>query len=335
MEQEKWYRVLWMYLRSHVRAVAVFALFTAIFAGVFALYAVEVEAVLYAAALCVLAGIIMLGTGFFRFWQVHEARREVLHNLPVWTASLPAADSPEGADFRAMAEKMRECYGALVTETESARRESMDYYTAWVHQIKTPIAVMQMTLQGEDTPEHRALALELFRIRQYAEMALCYTRLGEGVSDLVIRSYDLDGIIRQAVRKYAPVFVQKRLALGYEGTGAQVLTDEKWLSFILEQLLDNALKYTQTGSVTIAVSEQKVLSIADTGIGIARSDVPRIFEKGFTGYNGRTDKNATGLGLYLCRTAAQKLGHRLWCESTPGQGSVFYLDLHTDPLEVE
>ena len=131
------------------------------------------------------------------------------------------------------------------------------------------------------------------------------------------------------------LFVQKKLALRYEPTEAEALTDEKWLSFILEQLLDNAVKYTPAGSVTITVSPEKVLRVADTGIGVAAEDLPRIFEEGFTGYNGRADKAATGLGLYLCRQAADKLHHRLWAESEPGKGSVFCLDLHTDELEVE
>ena len=170
---------------------------------------------------------------------------------------------------------------------------------------------------------------------QYADMALNYLRLDGSVTDLVIRPCPLDDLIRRSVRKYAPQFVAKRLSLTYEGTQAQVLTDEKWLSFILEQLLDNAVKYTAAGGVTITVTKEKVLRIADTGMGIAAEDLPRIFEKGFTGYNGRTDKSATGLGLYLCRRAADMLHHRLWARSEVGKGSVFYLDLRSDELGVE
>ncbi len=333
MERERHY--LWNYLRSHRRGAGVLALFTAIFALVFALYGAPTEAVWYAAGLCALAGAGLLAAGYVRFRREHEKRRAALENILILTESLPPADTPAEADFRAMAERMKAAYGELVTDTERARQEHLDWYTAWVHQIKTPIAVMQMTLQSEDTPEHRALEAELFRVRQYAQMALTYLRLDEGGSDLVIRTVDLDGIIRQAVRKYAPQFVRKKLYLRYEGTDVQALTDEKWLSFIIEQLLDNAVKYTPAGGVTVAVSAEKVLSVADTGIGIAPEDLPRVFEKGFTGYNGRTDKTATGLGLYLCRRSAEKLRHRLWAESEPGKGSVFFLDLHTDKLEVE
>lgn len=333
MERER--RLLWAYLWSHRRGAGVLALFTAIFALVLVLYGAPAEAALYAGGLCALAGLGLLAAGYVRFRREHEKRRAALENILILTEPLPPANTPAEADFRAMAERMKSAYGALVTETERTRQEHLDWYAAWVHQIKTPIAVMQMTLQAEDTPEHRALEAELFRVRQYAQMALTYLRLDEGGSDLVIRTVDLDGVIRQAVRKYAPQFVQKKLYLRYEGTDAQVLTDEKWLSFILEQLLDNAVKYTPAGGVTVAVSPEKVLSVADTGMGIAAEDLPRIFEKGFTGYNGRSDKTATGLGLYLCRRSAEKLHHRLWAQSEPGQGSVFYLDLHADALEVE
>ena len=211
----------------------------------------------------------------------------------------------------------------------------MDYYTTWVHQIKTPISVMRMNLQGEDTEEHRELLAELFRVEQYVEMALNWMRLGSDSTDFLFREYALDGIIRQAIRKYAPQFIRRRIRLVYEPAEGKVLTDEKWLLFIIEQLLSNAVKYTQQGSVSIRVVPEKVLEIEDTGIGIAPEDVPRIFEKGFTGYNGRADKKSTGLGLYLCRLTAEKLSHKISVESQVGVGTKVSIDLHSDTLWVE
>ena len=166
-------------------------------------------------------------------------------------------------------------------------------------------------------------------------MALTYVRLGEGASDLMIQEYDLDTIIRKAIRKYAGQFIRRKIRLIYEGTSVRVLTDEKWLAFIIEQLLSNAVKYTSEGSVTISVDNGKHLSVTDTGIGISPQDMPRIFEKGYTGYNGRLDKKSTGIGLYLCRTAADRLGHRLTAESEPGKGSRFIVDLESYPFRAE
>ena len=214
-------------------------------------------------------------------------------------------------------------------------KHTEDYYATWVHQIKAPIAVMKVLLQQEDTLENRELSAELFRVEQYADMALSYVRLGEGASDLLIQEYALDDIVRKAVRKFAGQFIRRRIRLVYEGTDVRVITDEKWLGFIIEQLLSNAVKYTSEGSVTISVDDRKRLSVTDTGIGISPEDMPRIFEKGYTGYNGRLDKKSTGIGLYLCRMAADKLGHKLAAQSEPGKGSRFTVDLESYPLVTE
>ena len=210
-----------------------------------------------------------------------------------------------------------------------------DYYAAWVHQIKAPIAVMRVLLQQEDTPINRELTGELFRVEQYVEMALCYVRLGEGASDLVIKEYPLDDMIRKAIRKYAGQLIRRKLRVIYEGTDICVLTDEKWLVFIIEQLLSNAVKYTVSGNVTITVDrEKKQLSISDTGIGISPEDLPRIFEKGYTGYNGRADKTSTGIGLYLCREITKKLGHGIMITSEIGKGTDVTIVFERNNLDV-
>lgn len=166
-------------------------------------------------------------------------------------------------------------------------------------------------------------------------MALQYLRLDSKTNDFVFQQYDLDSIIRQAIRKYAPQFILRKIRLIYEPVSMTILTDEKWMLFLLEQLLSNAIKYTPHGSVTISVTPEKVLQVADTGIGIAPEDLPRIFEKGFTGYNGRADKKSTGLGLYLCQQAAKKISVSLSVTSEVGKGSVFFVHLDIPPLQVE
>lgn len=164
----------------------------------------------------------------------------------------------------------------------------------WVHQIKTPISAMRLMLGEEDTPRSRALSAELFRIDRYAEMALNYARLNSTSNDLVFAKVEVEPVIKRVVRQYAGQFVRKHIALKCDIAPVQVLTDEKWLAFILGQLLANAVKYTESGTVTVTVTKNKVLKVSDTGIGIAPEDLPRIFEKGFTGYNGRAEKKSTG-----------------------------------------
>ena len=214
------------------------------------------------------------------------------------------------------------------------RSEMIEYYTLWVHQIKTPIAAMRLILQEEDTQLHKEAAAELFKIEQYVEMVLSYLRLGSSSTDFVIRRQELEPIVRQAVRKYAPLFIRRKISLDMGDLQAKVLTDEKWLTFVVEQILSNALKYTPKGTISIYLEKPCTLVIKDTGIGIAAQDLPRLFQKGFTGYNGREDKRATGLGLYLCRRILGKLGHEIRIESQEGVGTKVKIDLQSVELDV-
>ena len=185
---------------------------------------------------------------------------------------------------------------------------------------------MRLTLQKEDVPEARRLASELSRIEQYVEMVLVFVRLGSDYSDYVFARQDIDEIIRSSVKKFASEFIDRRIRLEYDSVDIQAVTDEKWFAFVVEQLLSNALKYTREGSIKI-YSEGKVLCIKDTGIGIASEDLPRVFDKGYTGCNGRTDRRASGLGLYLCRRICQNLGIDISISSTIGEGTTVRLDL--------
>ena len=175
---------------------------------------------------------------------------------------------------------------------------------------------------------------ELQRIEQYAEMALTYQRMDSVDTDYVFRSCDLDKLVRGAIRRFAAQFIRKGIKLEYTPMEVQVVTDEKWLSFVIEQLLSNALKYTPSGTVAVGW-EQGQLCIRDTGIGIAPEDLPRIFEKGYTGQNGRADKRASGLGLYLCSRICRNLGVGLTVKSTSGVGTTLLLDFTQYPLRVE
>ncbi len=326
--------VLGWYGRERGPLWLVFALFAGIFALVFGLYGLSLKVVAYPALLCLFLGLVLLALDFWHYRSRHRQRQALRENIELNLDRLPLPETLAEAELGEMLQALGALRSAQISASRAQEQESLDYYAAWVHQIKTPIAAMGMLLQGEDSEEHRALQGELFRIEQYVEMVLSYLRLrGEG-TDFVFREVALDGVIRQAVRKFAPQFVRKRIRLRYEETQERVLTDEKWLHFILEQLLSNAIKYTPSGEIAITVQD-KVLTVADSGIGIAPEDLPRIFERGFTGYNGHADKKATGLGLYLCQQAARRLGIAITVESVVGQGSAFHLDLHTEQLEVE
>lgn len=248
---------------------------------------------------------------------------------------LPPARSIDDADYRRIIALLAESREKISRSAHRRWSDTLDYYTVWVHQIKTPIASMRLTLEGSDSPESRRLSAELGRIERYVEMALVYLRLDSESSDYVIREFELDPFIRRSVKKFAGEFISKRLSLELEPSGASVVSDEKWLAFVVEQVLSNSLKYTREGSVRIYLAEPKTLCIRDTGIGIAPEDLPRIFDKGYTGLNGRADLRASGLGLYLCRRVCRKLGHEISAVSDPGKGTEIRIDLSSYDLDPE
>lgn len=246
--------------------------------------------------------------------------------------ALPTANGLLEQDYQALIRAMETDRRQVEERTAAEHADRLDYYTLWAHQIKTPISAMRLALQKEDSAFSRQVGLELGRIERYVEMALTYLRLDAGSGDYVIRPCALDPLLRGVLRKFSGEFIARRLRLDYQPVEQTVLTDEKWLSFAVEQLLSNALKYTPEGTISVYLEEPYILCIKDTGIGIAPEDLPRIFEKGYTGYNGREDLRASGIGLYLTRRVCQNLGHRVWAESTLGEGTTLRIDLERREL---
>ncbi|MGN0691081.1 MAG: sensor histidine kinase [Oscillospiraceae bacterium] len=322
------------YLKAHLKSIAAWLIIIAVFAVIFALYDLPVSAVGYGAAVSGFFGLIFFTADFISFRRRRKSLKKAAEELTLTVDHLPV---PAGGIEEDYDELVRLLFGELKNaENEGAARllDMSDYYTMWVHQIKTPIAAADLILQSTDIPEKAELAENLQRIEQYAEMVLCYLRLDSDSTDFVIKEYDLDGMIRQAVRKFSSQFIRRRLRLVYSPVGKTVLTDEKWLLFVIEQVISNAVKYTPAGEVEIYCEDELTLCVRDTGIGIAPEDIPRIFEKGYTGCNGRLDKKASGIGLYLCRRICGKLGHKISAESF-GKGTVIRIDLSHAELETE
>ena len=269
-----------------------------------------------------------------RFALRHRQLSDALKSIRVSDEQLPPPENLIEEDYRQLIRALGEEKQRQASAMDLRMSDMQDYFTLWAHQIKTPIAAMRLILQTK--PENSATEIEgeLFRVEQYVEMVLNYLRLDSDSTDFVFRTCALDDIIRQCVRKYAKQFIRKRIRLEYEGTALQVLTDEKWLCFVIEQILSNALKYTSAGSIRI-FTQGETLVIADTGMGIAPEDLPRVFEKGYTGYNGRTDKKATGIGLYLCKRILNRLGHEISISAQVGKGTRVSIDLSREETVLE
>lgn len=165
---------------------------------------------------------------------------------------------------------------------------------------------------------------ELFKIEQYVDMVLTFQRLESLSSDLVLKEYDLYEILKRTARNFSILFINKGLSLRIQEMQIMVLTDEKWFGFCIGQIISNSVKYTRQGCVSIWAEEEResvVLCVEDTGIGIRPEDLPRIFERGFTGCNGRMDEKSTGIGLYLCHRVFRHLGIDVKAESEVGKGT--------------
>ena len=306
--------------------------------------------VVYAAALDAILLLITALIGFFRYSSKVKALSNALKRPVEEQAQLPEATD----DVEMLYQRLLENQSIARSESESSaaiRQSQMrDYYSMWVHQIKTPISAMKLLLEVEreelgqlicDDEQSQYLLSdnmdsfedELFRIEEYVSMALQYQRVSSTENDFVLEKVSVDGVIRDTIKKYAKIMIRRHIGINYSGTGQEVYTDGKWLAFMLEQILSNAIKYTPQGVVTIETAEEKdrfFITIKDTGIGIKAEDLPRVFEKGYTGYNGHADKKATGIGLYLCRQMADKLGHTIRIESELGKGTKVWIGFDLD-----
>ncbi len=320
------------YLKEQQKTIWMILGVVCIFWGVLRLYRITSRVVLYPAMLCILfAGIWMLADFF--------AKKKKLQQLQeAFEAGIDQFPEPQSV----LEETYQECiadlhrqYGEMTLKQEMRYRDMEDYYTTWAHQIKTPISAMQLKLQNEDSPLSRQLNSDLLRVEQYVDMVMVYLRLGAPTNDYVFKSWRIDELIKKSVSTFASEFISRGLALRYEKIEGSLITDDKWFCFVLEQILSNALKYTHSGGISIYMEENGILCISDTGIGIAPEDLPRIFEKGYTGFNGRTDRHASGLGLYLCRRICDGLSIPLQAQSQPGKGTVIRLCLEQYHLKAE
>lgn len=314
------------YLKSRINVIILMIVVEGVFASSYFLFDMPAVTVLYPLILSTSALIV---AGVIDFVFTFNKHRKLTQN------EISSSSDPIEKDYQEIIRKLKEEEAYSRQKTTSDYNNMVEYYTVWAHQIKTPIASMRLQIQSEDTESARKLMGDLNRIEAYVEMVLTFLRLDSDSTDYLIKEYDLDEIIRPAIRKFSREFILKKLKLEYEPIEFKIITDSKWLSFIIEQVISNAVKYTSEGYVRIYMSEPGILCIEDTGVGISEEDLPRIFENGYTGFNGREDKRASGIGLYLCKRISDNLGHKIYAESKVGEGTKIFLDMRAKKLDVE
>lgn len=326
------------FLKIRKVPIIIFTGIVVIFGILFYLYDIPFDAIIYGCELSFVWCAVCLFIDFYKYYKRHKLLHINREQFFDDAEQLPEHMDIIEYDYQELAKELYQAKQELISKNRIAKKELLDYYGMWVHQIKTPIAALDILLQNTERMLYQLdekemmqkaisvsdMKMELFKIEQYVEMALNYLRVEDISSDLVFKKQELDDMVCQVIRKYAKIFISKKIKMDFKPTKACIVTDEKWFIFVLEQLISNALKYTKKGQISIYMKE-KSLVIEDTGIGIPAEDLPRIFEKGFTGYNGRENKKSTGIGLYLCKNIMDKLQWNITVDSEVGSGTKIYL----------
>jgi signal transduction histidine kinase len=303
---------------------------------VYALYGYPWGVAGYAALLAFVLGLAFAAWDFASFALRHVKLEQMAGRFP--TEHIPEPRNLTEHDYNEIIKLLEAERARLEKENEHTRRDAEEYYTLWAHQIKTPIAAMDLLLQSRQSSlpaEARDLLVpELYKIEKYVEMVLQYQRLSSITNDLAPEEYELSYLVNQAVKNCATLFIRKGLSLDSANVRGRVVTDSKWFCFVLEQLLSNAVKYTPRGEISV-YGGPDILYIKDTGIGIPSSDLPRVFERGFTGGAVRTERSSTGIGLYLCKRILSRLGFGISIESEAGRGTKAVLYLKQEKLELD
>ena len=338
------------YLRERLAPVLFYVIEACLFMMVAALYGYEgvLANMTYALGLAAFFGGCFFVWDYMKYREKYKALTRIL-SAEERSDSLPQTSSGMERVYQQIIMAQEAEKKALVTQLDEKQQNMADYYTMWTHQIKVPLSAMDLLLQnadavssengmadGGETQIARQLREEVFKTGQYVDMALHYARMESISSDLAFARLDVDELVKKALKKFWLLFSGAGLNLQLEACHTYVVTDGKWFSFVIEQVLSNALKYTKTGAISIYGTDESgarvteacgYLVIEDTGIGIEESDLPRIFERGFTGYNGRMENKSTGIGLYLCRQIMDRLGLSIHVESERGRGTKVFLGI--------
>ena len=309
----------------------------AVFLVVNELYSAPAAAEIYACEICFVIFFIVMIMDYINFYRKHKILQKHESLKELYVLEMEPAKNTIERDYQLIVNKLIEEKRELSEKSRNAQKDMTDYYSLWAHQVKTPIAAMDLLLQVmESNPDEVKvweLKGEMFKIDFYVDAVMNYLRLEDMSSDFKFVKVSLKNIVNKSVKRFAGQFIHKHISVELKEIEREVYSDEKWLGFIIEQLLSNAIKYTKEGGkVSIYLKEtfnanDCILVIEDNGIGIDSEDLPRIMERGYTGYNGRGASKSSGIGLYLCKKSADKLGIRLTIESEPYIGTKVYLSM--------
>ena len=322
------------YLKERIQLIGLFVVSIIVFGLLFYLYHLPIEHYFYASFIIFIMLVIYMIFDYLKYLKKHNDLKDLKNNISSLQENLPKATIQSDIDYQTLIEKLSKDNRKLISEADKKHTNLIEYYTLWTHQIKTPLSAMDFLLQEQSEDFFDDMELQMMEVESYINMALEYLRIENMASDLKLSNYPIKGIVHEAIKTYSKIFIYKNIKLELKAIDLNIITDEKWLLFVIKQLLSNALKYTPEGKVMIYTKES-FLYIEDTGIGIQEEDISSIFDRGFTGYNGRINRKSTGLGLYLVKEIINNLGHSIEITSIVDVGTKVKLDLSQGNLKVE
>lgn len=304
-------------------------LFMMFFIGIIFLNGVSLKDIIYPLFVCTVIWLVYMIIDLIRYLKIHDELQLQKKNIDIVISDFSEPKTQMQKDYQELLCELNNKLQSKIAQQYKINSETTEFITTWAHQIKTPLTASSLIIQGVDSGENLKLDLiqlknQLFEIEQYVDMMLQYTKLESVNSDLLLKEYNLMSIVKQSIKYFSRIFISKNISLKLDDfNDVKVVTDEKWMVFVLKQIISNALKYTKKGSIQIYMRDTSgnILVIEDTGIGISSEDLSRVFERGFTGINGRMDKKSTGIGLYLSKEILTKLNHKINIISTVGVGT--------------
>lgn len=284
------------------------------------LYQVDFEKILYPLFLSLIISFIYIYFDIRKYISKYQQLKIFVKNKMIDISEINENNNIIEKSYTDIIKKLKEENIKIINDNRKELTDLTDYYTMWVHQIKIPIAALSFLIESNINQKNK-LEIELFKIEQYVDMVLSYLRLDSEKTDFLAEQINVDSMLKTVIKKQSLIFIEKKIALDYKKTDLKILSDKKWLEFVLEQILSNALKYSDINGKISIYTEENSIYIKDEGIGISSDNLPRIFDKGYTGFNGRKNKKSSGLGLYLTKKVLDKLGQQIEIESELNKGT--------------
>lgn len=318
------------FIKDHLIVYVTYSICLGLIAATFYLYHISFEAYKDAVLFSLtFLGIVSIVSVMWEWRAYCQLARSIKKKSFLSLIDLPKPSSLKEIQYQQIIQLLVSEIRENESKQELANQELKNYYALWTHQIKTPLAALDLLVQSLGESKQVLMKPELFKMNDYLNMMLTYIKLNHVNEDLVIQSVSISQLVKDVIKKYQTFFIQKDLFVTFDMDNWTVITDKIWLSFILEQVIFNAIKYTKKGGITV-YRENESLLIRDSGIGILPEDLPRIFEKGYTGFNGHATQKASGLGLYMSRNVADRLGIEMSIHSKVGEGTCVRLTFKQD-----